>query len=155
MKLRGKLILIAFIMMFSLSCKKASKHGTHVKIKKEITLIDTIAIKDCISIRELSIFFGQIEKSCQPCTDASAFFSDEFPEHYRQAFCNLINDAIKNIDEEIEYGIFEKCTGEINIISVENITDEDGEKHRNEYATILYVKKINGELKVYNMGGAG
>lgn len=139
------------MLIFS-TCKKSAKHET----KADRLPKDTIPTKNCVKLKELSIFYKKIESSCKTLDNEVYYlFSKELQEHYKQGFCELINDAIENVDGEIGYSMSEDCTGTINIISVENIVDEDGEEFRNEYATFLYVKKEKGELKIYSIGGAG
>ncbi|USD26888.1 hypothetical protein [Flagellimonas marinaquae] len=159
MKPQDRLILIFFsIFLIFVSCKESVKKEKSIKANESLLLnyVDIVLKNNCLKINELSNFYSEIRMLCKGTNkEITHLFSKGLEEHYKQGFCDLFNDAIKNLDGEIQYKIDEDCNGVVSIISVENILDEDGEKYRNEYATFLYIKKEKGELKIYNIGGAG
>lgn len=153
MKQLGKLILISLIIFAFFSCKKSIKNNESLK-NNETSFNYTIIKNNCITHKELEFFYKKMNVLCNSEKEVSILFHKELKNHYKESFCGLINEAVKNIDGEIEYSVDENCNGIITIISLEKIID-DGEEYRNEYATFLYIKKEKEELKIFNIGGAG
>lgn len=151
-----KILLLICYAIF-ISCKKHTNNtGDFVdQINKEdVNNITSKKEFEEVTISELKTFFNRLGNICKTNkNDISKQLSSNVLEGYPE-FCNMFDIVSAQREGEIQFDIIENEGGVITINSVE-IIEDDGDKHRNEYSTLLYIKKINNELIINDLGGAG
>lgn len=150
-------ILLLICYTFFISCKKSTNDtGDFVDQinKEEVKNVKSKQQFEEVTISELNTFFNRLGNICKTNkNDISKQLSSNVLERYPE-FCNMFDIVSTQREGEIQYDIIKNEGGVITINSIEVIED-DGDKYRNEYSTLLYIKKVNNELIISDIGGAG